>query len=295
MRIAFLLPAFNCAVLFCAADSYYAEIERWRTDRQAKLQTDDGWLTVSGLVWLKEGPNPFRIDPKEGFVLDEQRSAMGTLRRRGREVSLEAPAGTPLRRQGAATVNGPLRTDKAEHPDLITYRNVSLSIIERGDRIGVRVRDKDSSFRRSFTTLKWYPIDPAYRLVGNFQPYPTPRKVKVDTIIGEPEEMTAPGVVTFSLHGRTLSLEPVLDEGQLWFIFRDTTSNRQTYGGGRFLYADLPRGGKVVVDFNKAYNPPCVFTPFATCPLPLARNRLPVSVEAGEQMYGEHHPPAAKR
>ena len=146
-------------------------------------------------------------------------------------------------------------------------------MIKRGDRIGVRVKDAQSPVRTQFKGLDYFPVSPAWRVTGTFVPYDTPKKVEIPTVLGTTETMEAPGVVKLSIDGKEVTLEPVVEDPKdpmLWFIFKDATSNKETYGGGRFLYADMPKDGKVVVDFNQAYNPPCAFTPYATCPLPAA-------------------------
>jgi len=164
-------------------------------------------------------------------------------------------------------------------------------VIKRGDRIGVRVRDPKSPVRTGFKGLEYFAADPAYKVTAEFVPYEKPRKMPVPTVIGTVEEMDAPGRVRFVIAGKELWLDPVVEdpkEPSLFFIFKDETSGRETYPAGRFLYADMPKDGKVVLDFNKAYNPPCAFTPYATCPLPPKRNALPVRIEAGEKKYADH-------
>jgi uncharacterized protein (DUF1684 family) len=168
-------------------------------------------------------------------------------------------------------------------------------VIKRGDRVGVRVKDSRSPVRTDFKGLDYFPLDPAWRMTGTFVPYDAPKKVPIPTVLGTTETMEAPGLVKLTIDGKELTLEPVIEDPtdpKLWFIFKDGTSAKETYGGGRFLYADMPKDGKVVVDFNQAYNPPCAFTPYATCPLPPKQNWLPIRVEAGEKVFaGGHHEP----
>jgi uncharacterized protein (DUF1684 family) len=166
-----------------------------------------------------------------------------------------------------------------------------MFVIERGGKYAIRLKDKNSKMRREFTGLKWYPVKPEYRITATFNPYEPPKQIPVPNILGQTESLPSPGYVTFTLKGKTVRLEPVLespDDKELFFIFRDGTSGDTTYPSGRFLYADMPVQGKVVLDFNKAYNPPCAFTPYATCPLPPPANRLKVNIEAGELNYGHH-------
>jgi hypothetical protein len=180
-----------------------------------------------------------------------------------------------------------LRTDTDSSPDIVTLGSLTMFVIERGGRYGIRLKDRNSRFRKEFTGLDYFPLDESYRVQARF--VPEPRKIPVLNILGQTEEMPSPGHVEFELAGRTLRLTPVQDSpDKLFFIFRDLTSGRETYGSGRFLYTNMPKAGRVELDFNKAYNPPCAFTPFATCPLPPKENRLPVRLAAGELRYGSH-------
>jgi len=159
-----------------------------------------------------------------------------------------------------------------------------MQVIDRGGRLGIRLKDMDSTARHTFKGTSWYPIDPAYRVTARFEARATPLVIPVPTVLGTVEPMPSPGTAVFELGGKTLRLDPVLEPGetQLFFIIRDATTGHATYGGGRFLYADPPKDGHVVLDFNKAYSPPCAFTAYATCPLPPPGNRLAVAIEAGE-------------
>jgi uncharacterized protein (DUF1684 family) len=165
-----------------------------------------------------------------------------------------------------------------------------MYVIERGGRFGIRLKDKDSPVREGFEGLRWYPIDETYRIEAHWVSYRSPRPLKVPNVLGETEVMPSPGHAEFELDGQVVRLAGVLRSPQsleLFFILRDQTSGKETYGAGRFLYSDLPKQGRVVLDFNKAYNPPCAFTPYAACPLPPKENWLPVAVKAGEMAYGD--------
>ena len=153
----------------------------------------------------------------------------------------------------------------------------------------MRLKDLHSDFRRKFQGLKWFPVKPELRVTARFVARAKPTSLEVPSIIGVTEAMPSPGTAEFELNGKTFRLDPVLEPGasRLFFIFRDATSGHGTYGAGRFLYAEPPRDGTIVLDFNKAYSPPCAFTPYATCPLPPPQNRLPIAIEAGE-MHGGH-------
>ena len=259
-----------------AAATYEMEIGKWRQAREAGLRADGGWLTVSGLFWLKPGANRFGSAPSNDIVLP---------------ASAPPTAGIFEFHDGKVTAQsgGGVRELKPDSADALVLGPLTLAVIKRGDRYGIRMRDRDSRFRREFTGLHWFPVRENWRITARF--VSEPRKLPVANVIGQTEPMESPGYAVFRLDGREYRLYPVLEEPgatELFYIFRDQTSGRETYGAGRFLYSGLPRDGTVVLDFNKAYNPPCAFTPFATCPLPPRENRLSTRIEAGEMKYGDH-------
>jgi uncharacterized protein (DUF1684 family) len=234
--------------------AYQAGIEKWRAEREAGLKADGGWLTVNGLFWLKDGEN--RIEGAPGlFELHDSKALFRA-------------------DWGAVTE---LKTDGS-----ITAGDRTYILIERGGRYAIRLKDNKSKLRTEFSGLRWFPIREPYRVTARFVSYQKPRSIPIPSIIGYTDQEPSPGYAEFILDGQSLRLEPVLEDDQLFFIFRDRTAGKETYPSGRFLYAALPRDGKVELDFNKAYNPPCAFTPYATCPLPPKQNVLPIRIEAGE-------------
>ena len=281
-RAALALPA---ALVLGAAPvewPYRASVEAWRAEREAKLRAEDGWLAVTGLHWLREGKNTLGTADGNDIVL---------------------PAGSAPARAGTLTLGGgrvtlgladgerrPEREIAPESGDVVALGRLRLSVIERSGRLGLRVRDPDAARRRGFAGLAWYPIDESYRVRARFVPARGTRTIEVANVLGDLLRMPSPGHVEFTLRGRALRLEPVLEAGspRLFFIFRDATAGRQTYPAGRSLYAEPPDGGLVTLDFNQAYSPPCAFTDFATCPLPPLQNRLAVAVEAGEKDPSRH-------
>ena len=271
-----------------AAPSYRAEIRKHRADREAELKADDGWLTVAGLFWLKPGANAAGSAKTNDIVLPAKAPArLGTFTLGNGVVRFMADPSAPVTRGGTPVTA--LGFDlRAGDRDAIVSGDLVMFPIQRGDRIGIRMRDLKSAMRHGFTGIRAYPVRASYRVEATFAAYPEPRKVLVPNVLGQTPEMTSPGYVTFTLMGRTLRLEPVYEteeRTELFFIFKDLTSRDTTYPAGRFLHAALPRNGTVVLDFNKAYNPPCAFTDFATCPLPTKENSLQVRVEAGELAY----------
>jgi uncharacterized protein (DUF1684 family) len=265
MRTALLLLILAISVV---AASYPESVEQWRTQREARLKSDTGWLTVAGLFWLKEGRN----------TVDYPGVPKGQFELKGAKVTWLPASGAPVS----------MIADPAPNPTLVEHGDLTMFVIERGKRFGIRVKDKNARFRREFTGLKWYPVKESWRITAKWIPYQPPKTISVPNILGESTEERCPGTAVFQVDGKEYRLEPTSENVALFFVFRDQTSGKETYGGGRFLYADAPKGGTVVLDFNKAYNPPCAFTPYATCPLPPPQNRLPLRIDAGELKYADH-------
>ena len=255
-----LLVLVPIVVFAAGGTSSYPE---WRANYEASLKAPDGWLSVAGLSWLHEGANTIDLASQKPIVLHLD----------GGKVTFEK------RR---------LKSDIADHPDVLKFGDVSLTIIERGGKTGVRVRAPNAETRREFTGCKWFPADPAWRINAKWVPYAKPKSIAITNILGMTDQEPSPGYAEFTLQGKKMTLEPVLEDGELFFMFKDATSAKSTYGAGRFLYADLPKGSEVELDFNKAHNPPCAFTAFATCPLPPKQNVLSAAIEAGEKSYGHH-------
>ena len=276
---------------FAAADDGFQKAEQaWRDGRVKRLRSANGWLTLVGLHWLQPGDNVFGSDPECAIPLPEgkapKRAGVLVLDAGSVRIKPDPSAGWTI--DGKTVAERVLGDDTAEKTDVVTLGDLSFFVIKRGDRVGVRVKDSQSPVRTHFKGLDYFPADPAWRVTGTFVPYDAPKKVAIPTVLGTTETMEAPGLVKLTIGGKELTLEPVVEDPtdpKLWFIFKDGTSAKETYGGGRFLYADMPQDGKVVVDFNQSYNPPCAFTPYATCPLPPKQNWLPIRVEAGEKAF----------
>jgi uncharacterized protein len=295
--------AFSLIVLLCAAatgarddaSAYKASVEEWRTDREAKLKADDGWLAVAGLFWLHEGDNKFGSDPLDDIVLPARSSPAeaGAFEFHAGKTTVHVNAGVPVMVQGKRVTTAVLRADSDpafdEKVDQITLGDLTLYVHSSGQRSAVRLIDKNSRLRKEFTGLKWFPIDPSYRVVATYVPYDKPKTVQVQNMMGDITPTQIPGYVAFQLQGQGLRLDVEIDQGELSITFRDLTSGKETYGAARFLVAEAPKDGKVVLDFNEAYNPPCAYNPYTTCPLPTPENRLRVRIGAGEMTYGNQH------
>jgi uncharacterized protein len=268
-------------------NAYREEIERWRQKREAGLKADDGWLTVSGLFWLKPGEATIGSDPKSDILLPPRAPrALGTLTLDAERAVFRAAPGAAITRNGTAFESGPIRSDADEQPDILAFDNFHLILLKRGRRFALRLKDKESPLRASFAGLRWYPVNDDWRMPAKFVAYPSPEKLVLDTIVGETDVVESPGYVSFKRDGQEFRLQAIRQKnGSLWFVFRDATSGRTTHGGARQLYADAPRDGVVTLDFNKATNLPCAYIPYATCPLPPRQNRLSLAIEAGELKY----------
>lgn len=285
-----LLPLLFLALVMChetetkpvAADpqDHRTEIEAWQKNRATRLQAEDGWLSLVGLYWLNEGANKL--------------PEMGVFTLQNGKVLLKPDAGAGLAVDGKPiTSTVELKSDvDPSGPTVVTAGSKRFQIIKRSDRYGVRVKDAQSEARRNFKGLDYYPIDSKWRVEAKLEPHNPEKKIPITNIVGQTTDEVSPGALVFTVDGKTYRLDPILEQGSedYFVIFKDETSRDTTYPAGRYLYAS-PAGpdGKVVLDFNKAYSPPCVFTPFATCPLPPLQNRLPVRIEAGEKNYKGSH------
>ncbi len=256
-----------------AADpDWRRELERWRQEREAKLTAEDGWLAVAGLVWLREGEN--RVE------------RFGVVELRNGRVTLRVDGGAMVTVDGRPAREVDMKPDSPGPATVARAGDRSLNVIRRGGRYGVRLKDKNSKFRREFAGLRWFPADEAYRVNAKLVRHGRPSTIQIANILGQTEPRTSPGYVVFQLGGRERRLEPVLeDSGELFFVFKDPTSRQETYQAGRFLYVPMPPGAELTLDFNKAHNPPCAFNPYTTCPLPPRQNHLTVPVRAGEKRY----------
>ncbi len=276
-----------------------ADLEAWRARRLARLTAEDGWLTLIGLYWLSPGVHRFGSSEECEIVLPDP--AVPPV---AGEVELRSNGSLLLRSlaPGAVTVNNlpvastPLTDDSSGSPDVVRTGRITFYAIRRGDRLGLRIKDPDAPTRTGFKGLEYYPPDGRFRVVAHLERYPHPRPIRIATVIGTEEELLAPGVLRFQLLGHDLSLVPLVEhpgDTELFLVFRDATSGTATYGAGRFLSATLGPDDTALLDFNRAYNPPCAFTPYATCPLPPPENSLPIPIEAGEKLPpgASHHCP----
>ena len=277
---AFLLSA--CAA---STSTYKTEIDNWRSKHETELRADDGWLTLAGLFWLKEGTNTigrgegYDIQLTENFKQDK----FGEIDFHDGKAILKIQPHVDASVDGKPLTTVELRLDQPGPATKVTAGSQTFYLIKREDRFGIRLKDSNSAERRNFDGEHWFPADQSYRVTGRFEPFDEVQEVEIPNVLGGTFKMKSPGTVKFKLLGKDLTLQPVIeDEKTLFFIFKDATSNNETYGAGRFLYTDNPINGQVVLDFNKAENPPCAFTTFATCPVPPPQNHLAAEIKAGE-------------
>jgi uncharacterized protein len=263
----------------------------WHAQRERRLASEDGWLTLVALLWLKEGDNVAGSASTATILFPAKAPArLGTFHRAGRAVTFQPEPGVVVTREGQPFAGGPLKSDANGEPDVLEAGGLRFFLIERGERVGLRVKDPDAPKRRDFHGIPSYPADPRWRIDARWELAPPGNFIPVPNVLGAVDNMAAPGTAVFSVDGKEFRLTAVLEEGEsnLFFVFADATNRTETYGAGRFLYAEPPQAGRVVLDFNRAYNPPCAFSPYATCPLPPKQNRLSVPIPAGEKRIGDH-------
>lgn len=274
-------------------DAYRQEIEAWHAARIRRLTVPDGWLSLVGLDWLHPGSNRVGSATDNDIVLAKAPPHLGALEwNEDGVVRIVLDAAADAQIDGGPSRQATLLDDSHAQPTVVAFGSVHFILVDRGGRKGLRVRDNEAATRTGFTGIRRFPVDPGWRIVADWQPLEPPFQLATGTVIGTIENYPAPGKAVFERDEQRCGLYPVLEapgDTRLFLIFADATSGKETYGAARFLYADPPRDGKIVLDFNQAYNPPCAFTPYATCPLAPPENRLPLRVLAGELKYGENH------
>jgi hypothetical protein len=276
-----------------AAGGAPLSLEDWRAQRVAALTSDSGFLTLAGLYWLEKPRSSFGRARSSTFVLEHPAMPrrLGEFERAGDTVYFTAARRDSVFSGDLAVTRIELRTDRSGSPTVLRHGPIEFFVIERSGQLGVRVRALDNPRRRDFPGIEHFDASDAWRVTARFEPYEPVRQIPIMNVLGMEDDMTLPGAVVFEKDGREWRLDTIDEDpasDSLFIMFADTTSGRTSYGAGRFLYVERPRDGRVVVDFNRAYNPPCAFSDFATCPLPPPQNRLELAVTAGERKF----PPA---
>ncbi|TLY49614.1 MAG: DUF1684 domain-containing protein [Gammaproteobacteria bacterium] len=275
-------------------DAWRKEIGDWRTARLERLKSPYGWPSLIGLEWLKQGANTVGSANDNAIVIAKAPAHLGTITLQDGKATIAIDA------KADATIDGEKKTsttpvdDSQPKPTQIGFGTVKFYLIQRGDKFGLRIKDSEAATRQKMIAqgVENFELDPSWRIEAKWEAYNPPHEVEGVNIIGQTEKYVMPGAATFERGGKTYKLEPMIEnpgDTELFLVFADRTSGKETYGAARFVYAAMPKDGKVVLDFNKAYNPPCAFTPYATCPLPTPQNRLDLRVTAGEKKWKGGH------
>ena len=270
---------------------HLAQVEQWRAKHESDYRRD--WVSIAGLHPLRQGPNTVGTAAGNDIRLDGALPAkLGTVVLTGDEVRFEPAAGAGISlRDQPVTAPVTVKDDSSNPIDELRVGDVRLVVHKSGETRSLRLRDPNGPLARGFLGFTWFPVDPQYRVVGRFIRDAEPKSLQVMNTYGEVDTYKSEGVVEFTLAGQTLRLRPFTTRPKrFYFVFKDASSGTETYEAARFVYSDLLDDGTTVVDFNEAYNPPCAFNPYTTCPIPLPENRLPVKILAGEKAYAGSPP-----
>ncbi|GMU95058.1 DUF1684 domain-containing protein [Ignavibacterium album] len=274
------------------ATEYIQEIKKWDQRRIERLKAPDGWLNLVGRTWLKPGINKFGSAKDNDVVIESDKvpAYMGEFIFKDSIVIMKVYDNVQVLLNEKPVKESIMIDDQKKDMTVFEYGTVRWNLIIRGDKYGIRFRDLNSHLVKNFKGIERFPINEDWKLTANFEAYNPPKKILVPNVLGQIDEELSPGAVVFEKDGDTYRIDAIDEGDRLFLIIADETSGEETYGGGRFLYVDKPdSAGKIILDFNKAYNPPCVFTKFATCPLPPEQNYLKLKITAGEKNYGEGH------
>lgn len=297
MKILAMITAFTClAILGSKAQTspaYKKELDAWVANRIAGLKADDGWLNLVGLHWLAEGKNTFGSGVGNDVIFPENSIAenAGYFNRSGNRVTMVAENGAAIQVDGQLVTNEVViyAADITAAP-VASSGSLRWSVIKREDKIGIRVRDLSAPLAAHFTGIARFAADEKWVVPAKLQAAVTPASIAITNVIGQTTVQKTPGKLVFSIAGKQYTLDALEEGDELFIVFGDATSGVTTYPSGRFVYAKKPGAdGNTVIDFNKAYNPPCAFTSYATCPLPPSQNILPVAITAGEKDYNNPH------
>jgi len=284
-----LLTYFVFLVSFAAFSQknlYEKEMAAFRQIRIDSLKHENGYLNLSGLFWLKEGENTIGADPKNdfNFPAEHSDSFLGKIVLNNGVVRFKSSQANQVFSAGQAVSEMIIFQDKKVV--VLEHKSLRWFIIKRGEKYALRLRDLDGEYVRNFKGITYFPLDPSWRIIAKFVPTKG-KQLRITDITGRTFLEDSPGVLHFTKGGKKFTLEAGGTMDEFFIVFGDLTNKKSTYGGGRFLYANAPdKEGNVILDFNKSLNPPCEFTPFATCPLPTKENKMNVEVEAGEKSAG---------
>ncbi|MCA9733388.1 DUF1684 domain-containing protein [candidate division KSB1 bacterium] len=290
-----LLILLSCQSAPKADPAYSAEIEEWYNNRITGLKKENSWLNLIGLFWLQEGVNTFGSDPNNTIIFPEKASPfLGKIVLEAGKTVLYPNKDSEILYDGKPVLDSlQLVDDTQQNTTILDTGELRWYIIKRGDRFGIRLRDLKHKLLTEFKGIDRFPVDEKWRISAKFERMDPPKTIEIPDILGGTTQESSYGTFVFTINGKTYRLETTGDPAKLkrmFVVFGDATNRKTTYGGGRFIYIPVPdEQGNSVIDFNKAYNPPCVFSPYATCPLPTEANTLDLAIKAGEQMWGDAH------
>jgi uncharacterized protein len=287
---AFLLACNTATPVITDETAYMEEMENWQQQRLERLKSKNGWLSLAGLFWLEEGENSFGSDPSNNIQFPEKADAFcGTLLLESGKVRLRVSDGTGISVNDSLITNMELVDDQNKNTTRLQQGDLAWNIIKRGDLYGIRLRDHKHPRINELDHIPAYPIQSSYVVEATLLPFESPKTMTVATPVGGlTEEYQCPGTLNFRLNGEELTLHPFTSGSGYFLVIADETTGLDTYGAGRFMYATPDSTGRIILDFNRAYNPPCAFSPFATCPMPPRENFLPAAIEAGEKSVHLH-------
>jgi hypothetical protein len=269
--------------------AYVQSFEKWKAEQTADLK--ENWLSLAGLFWLKPGANAFGSDPASQIVFPKGPTHAGEFDLNGKDVILKLLPESKATIEGKAVTTAKLDPDTSKNVSNVEMGTLRFHVIVRGERVGIRVRDTESVAARNFKGMMFYPLDMNYRIAAKWVPADGKKTVEIPNVLGDVTAQAIPGVAMFKMNGAELTLTALGGDAEtgLFFVFNDLTAKNDTYPGGRFLDSGPVENGHVLVDFNRAYNPPCAVTPYATCPLAPKENRLAVAIPAGEKFDKAAH------
>ncbi len=271
-------------------DAWIQEVNNWHKDRIDRLKENDSWLTLAGFFWLDEGDNTFGSASENDLVFQypEAPGRIGTFHVDSREIHVTIEPGLEIPIDGEVRYEALIYSELTEDSSVMEWSSLNWYVIKRSDGYAIRLRDREHPLLSEFSGIDRFPVNPDFRVKAEFKPFDTPRRITVPNYIGDPTQETVLGILEFNVGNTTYQLHPLADslDERFFIIFADQTNGNETYSAGRFVYTDPPNEHNIVyIDFNKSYNPPCVFSEFATCPLPPPENRLPIAIEAGEYIF----------
>jgi len=265
--------------------AYMEEMEAWQQQRLERLKSKNGWLSLAGLFWLKEGENSFGSDPGNDIQFPEKAEAFsGSLHLDKGKVMLKVTEGVEISVKDSLITEIELKDDHSPNTTRLQQGDLAWYIVKRGERYGIRLRDHKHPRINELDHIPSYPIKTSYVVEATLESFDAPKTMIVATPLeGFTESYECPGILNFRINGTALQLHPFISGEGYFLVIADETTGLETYGAGRFMYATPDSTGRIILDFNKAYNPPCAFSPYATCPMPPRENFLPFAIEAGEK------------